>query len=270
VESDQELETGYGTSTPSGDNLCNDYAQALATGFVELATARGERTAVEDPAVAMSDGSSPSPFGNVVVVRRPVAAADWPALSERVHAFFAGRGGGPYLVFSAWSTPDLSTLGFGRVGHPPLMYRPVGPIEGEPVTGLEVRAVADGATAQDWERTLVEAYPDPSQLPFRPGCFLPVRALDAPNWRHWVGYLDGEAVATSSAYIGAHHVDVEMISARPGVRGRGVGRVVTAAATLAAPDRPAMLVSSDAGRSVYARLGYVPILRFTLWIGHRR
>jgi len=86
----------------------------------------------------------------------------------------------------------------------------------------------------------------------------------------WVGYLDGEPVATSAAYVGPHHVDVEMISARPEVRGRGVGRAVTAAATLAAPDLPAMLISSDDGRPVYARLGYVPILRFTLWIGHRR
>ena len=92
----------------------------------------------------------------------------------------------------------------------------------------------------------------------------------APGWHHWVGYLDGVAVATSSAYVGPHHIDVEMISARPEVRGRGVGRAMTAAATVVAPDRPAMLISSDDGRSVYVRLGYVPILRFTLWAGHRR
>jgi len=48
-----------------------------------------------------------------------------------------------------------------------------------------------------------------------------------------------------------------MISARPEVRGRGVGRAVTAAATVVAPDRPAMLISSDDGRPVYERLGYV-------------
>jgi GNAT superfamily N-acetyltransferase len=270
METDRDVETGYGVATPAGDNLCNDYAQGLAFAYVELATARGERTVVDDPVVAMTDGSSPSPFGNVVVLRRPVPDTDWPALAERVHGFFSGRGGGPFLTFTAWSTPDLSALGFGRVGHPPLMYRPPAPLDDEPVAGLEVRPVADEPTAQDWERTLVEAYPDPAQLPFRPGRFLPLRALDAPSWRHWVGYLDGEAVATSSAYIGPHHVDVEMISARPEVRGRGVGRAVTAAATLAAPDRPAMLISSDDGRPVYTRLGYVSILRFTMWLGHRQ
>jgi hypothetical protein len=30
-----------------------------------------------------------------------------------------------------------------------------------------------------------------------------------------------------------------------------------------------MLISSDAGRSVYERLGYLPLLRFSLWAGHR-
>ncbi len=30
-----------------------------------------------------------------------------------------------------------------------------------------------------------------------------------------------------------------------------------------------MLISSDPGRSVYERLGYLPLLRFSLWAGHR-
>jgi GNAT superfamily N-acetyltransferase len=269
METDEELETGYGAGAPSGDNLCNDYARGLADGFMGLAAARGERVVGDDPEVAMSDGGSPSLFGNVVVVRRPVADAAWPALAARIHDFYDGRPGGPGMVFSAWPTPDLSAHRFGRVGHPPLLFRPIGPIDDEPVVGLEVREVTDDATAVDWERTLVEAYPDPSLQPFLAGCFLPPGSLDAPGWRHWVGYLDGVAVATSSAYVGPHHVDVEMISARPEVRGRGVGRALTAVATVAAPDLPAMLISSDAGRPVYERLGYLPLLRFTLWAVHR-
>ncbi len=30
-----------------------------------------------------------------------------------------------------------------------------------------------------------------------------------------------------------------------------------------------MLISSDDGRGVYEGLGYTPLLRFTLWAGHR-
>jgi hypothetical protein len=157
------------------------------------------------------------------------------------------------------------------------MYRGVGPIGDEPVPGLEVRPVADEATAGDWKRTLVEAYPGPDAAALR------TRLLPA-------GLCAGRAglAATSTAppsqrrraFIGPHHVDVEMISADPRVdavprhpragRGRSVGRAVTVAATLASAELPAMLVSSDDGRPVYARLGYVPVLRFTMWMGHRQ
>lgn len=44
---------------------------------------------------------------------------------------------------------------------------------------------------------------------------------------------------------------------------------MTAHATLAAPNLPAVLIASDLGRPVYERLGYRPLLRYTLWAGHR-
>ena len=126
------------------------------------------------------------------------------------------------------------------------------------------------AEPEDWELAFVRGYPEPALEPFRAGCFLPVEALAAPRWLHWVGYVDGSPMATASAYVGDHHVDVEFISTLPEARGRGIGRTMTATATHAAADRPAMLISSDDGRAVYERLGYLPLLRFTLWAGHRR
>jgi hypothetical protein len=32
METDEELEAGYGAATPAGDKLCNDDAQGLAEG----------------------------------------------------------------------------------------------------------------------------------------------------------------------------------------------------------------------------------------------
>lgn len=269
METDEELETGYGRGAPPGDNLCNDYVQGMADAYGALAEARGDRREDDDLAMAADSGTG-SLFGNGVVLRRPVGAAEWPAVAERLHGFYAGRPGGDFLVFSAWPTPDLRPLGFGLVGHPPLMLRPAGPVADEPVAGLEVAEVDGPEAAVAWERTLVDGYPDPGLQPHVPGCVLPERALAAPGWRHWVGYLGGEPVATSSAFVGPHHVEVEFISTMPQARGRGVGRAVTVAATLAAPDLPALLISSDLGNGVYRRLGYQPLLRFTLWAGHRR
>jgi hypothetical protein len=269
METDEVLETGYGRAAPPGDNLCNDYAAGIADAFLSLAAARGDRIADDDSDMALADGASASLFGNVAVMRGPVDGAAWPAAAERMHRFFGGHRGADFIVFSAWPTPDLTAHGFGRIGHPPLMFRPAGPIDEHTVDGLELRPVTDSATALDWESAFVRGYPEPALEPLRPGCLLPSPADAPPRWRHWVGYLDGSPVATSSAYVGDHHVDVEFVSTLPEARGRGVGRAATAVATLAAVDRPAMLISSDDGRGVYERMGYVPMLRFTLWAGHR-
>lgn len=268
METDGPLETGYGPGAPAGDNACNDYVQGLASAYGSLARARGDRVE-EDDELLLTDRGSPTPFGNVVVVRQPLTEDGWRGAIDRIRHFYGGRTGGDCLVFSAWTTPDLRVAGFGRVGHPPLMLRPPGPVEMTPVAGLEVRLVDDEQSAEDCERVLVEGFPVPELLPFRRGTLLPPGVPEVAGWRHWVAYLDGEAVATASAYVGDHHVDVEWVATVEQARRRGGGRAVTAAATAAAPDLPAMLIASDDGRPVYERLGYRALLRFTLWIGHR-
>ena len=74
----------------------------------------------------------------------------------------------------------------------------------------------------------------------------------------------GEGVA----FVDEDVVAVEAVSTRDECRGRGYGAAITAAATASA-DAPALLVASDLGRGVYANLGYLPILRYTLWLGMR-
>lgn len=265
---DEILETGYGATAPDGDNLCNDYVRGMVRGFTRLAEARGDRVRVDD-LVACGDGGSPTVFRNFAILVRPVGADELGALATACDEFFGAAEGGPALVFSAWPTPDLVPWGFGRVGHPPLMLRmPGGPLPAPP-DGLEIVEVQDAATCVDWETVMVDGYPLPELAPATPGCLLPEPALAAPGWRHWVGYLDGRPVACSSAVVGEHHVDVENIAALEETRGRGVGRAITAVATAANPDLPAMLISSDLGRPVYERLGYRNLMRFTLWIWPR-
>ena len=270
METDERLETGYGPGTPPGDNLCNDYAQNLAVAYSSLAQARGDRVETHDElALLFVDRGSPSEFGNVVVARRPLSGGEWHRAAERLHAFYSEQDGGPFLVFSAWTTPDLTGLDFGRIGHPPLMLRVPAPVADRRIDGLEIRPVTDAASAEQWERAFVDGFPEPALQPLRPGSLLPERALDAPGWRHWTGYLEGRPVATASAYLAGTHVDVEYIATVPSARGRGIGRAMTAHATLAAPELPAMLIASDPGRPVYERLGYRPLVRYTLWAGHR-
>ena len=269
MEIDAPLETGYDPGTPVGDNACNDYVRGLAEANGALGRARGGRV-LDEGDVLLVDAGSPSPFGNVAIVRRPLSDDGWRTVLETTAGFYGGRAGGSYLVFSAWPTPDLSGRGLGRVGHPPLMLRPRGPLTVDPVSGLEIRSVGDPASARDWESVVVHGFPLPELQPFRPGCMLGAGGAGAGGWLRWVGYLDGEPMGSAAAYVTATHVDVEMVATLETARGRGVGRALTATATAAAVDRPAMLLASDPGRPVYERLGYRAILRFTLWAGDRR
>jgi hypothetical protein len=270
METDEVLESGYGPNAPRGDNLLNDFVQGEAEAFAELARARGDRVVEDDEfAVTLTDGGSPTPFGNVAVVRRPLRDDEWPAAARRMHHFYAEQTGGPFMTFCGWPTPDVRGLGFGAIGHPPLMVRPPAAVVAAAPEGFEVRRVTGSDDAAAYERTFIAGYPVPELEPHARGVVIgEAPAPDSP-WHHFLGLLDGTPVATGSAFVDEHHVHVEFISALPECRGRGIGHAITVAATLADPGRPALLIASDLGRPVYERLGYVTLSRFTLWAGHR-
>jgi hypothetical protein len=200
------------------------------------------------------------------VVLHPLAA-DAGEVVARARAFFATRPGGPFLFVSAWPTPDLTAHGLHLVGYPPLMWRPAGAPLRPPPADVEVVRVHDTATAADFERTLVDGYPIPSLQPVAAGSVLPV--FDAAGWHYFVAYVDGEPVATAASFVDATHVRVDMVATIAARRGRGYGEAVTAAATVAAPELPAVLIASDAGRPVYERMGYAALWRCTVYDGDR-
>lgn len=268
MDTDEQLETGYGTATPLDDSFCNDYQLSLADAYTALADKRGDRV-LHDAGVTLCDAASPSRFLNVAIVREPSSDAGWRVLADRVRGFFTKGSGGSFLLYSAWPTPDLATYNFACVGHPLLMIRWPAPVTVDPILCFEIRAVTDKVGAEAWESVFIESFPVRELQPFRPGSILPPPTLAAPGWQHWVGYLDGVAVATASAYVGKHHLNVENISTLERARGRGIGRCMTATATAARPDLPAMLIASDLGRPVYSRLGYQSLLHYTLWAGDR-
>jgi len=77
-------------------------------------------------------------------------------------------------------------------------------------------------------------------------------------WRHYLGRLDGEPVATTTIYLGAGVAGVYFVMTVPEVRRRGIGAAITYAALREAEAvaEYGVLGSSPAGRSVYAGLGF--------------
>jgi hypothetical protein len=264
----ERLENGTGRSTPDGDNLILDHLRAEAAAYTSITTVFGGRTH-EEPELRLrcTDMGVPTPFGATSFLDGPIATARTSDLVDALHAFYRGGTGGPFLLYSPWPIADLSGHGFSRIGYPPLMFRPIGgtaPI----ATGLRIVEARNEATLADFERTLIEAYPVPEMQPWRQGSFLCPEILDTP-WRFFVGYEHDEPVATSAAFVTDQITMVELVAARERVRGRGYGRALTAAATVVEPAKPAMLIASDLGQPVYDRLGYLPLTRYSLWLGTR-
>jgi hypothetical protein len=265
---EEHLENGHAAGTPGGDNLLLDYARGEAEAFAAVIGTVGGRVEHDhELGVHLYDSGLPTPFANVALLSRPIPESEVDAFVARLRTFFGSAAGGPYMVFSPWPIADLAPHGFAPVGHPPLMLRAPG--GSAPLAdGLHIVRVADADTLADFEQTLVEAYPVTDLQPWQRGVYLRPEALDTA-WRFFVGYQGDRAVTTAAAYVTPTVTIVELVSSRPECRGKGYGAAITAAATLTEPERPAMLVASDLGRNVYAQLGYVSILRYTLWLGLR-
>ena len=131
---------------------------------------------------------------------------------------------------------------------------------------LQIASVETADQLADFEQTLIEAYPVPEHQPWQRGSFLHPSVLGT-RWRMFVGYEGDRCVATAAAWLTDTVTIVEMVSTRDVCRGKGYGAAITAAATHAEPGRTAMLIASDLGRSVYDKLGYLPLLRYTLYVG---
>jgi len=175
------------------------------------------------------------PFFNIAVPLRPVVDASDPMLEAISEFFEPDDDDTPFLVYSATPMPWIADRGWTLMGHPPFMLRPADPAEVPTPDGLEIVEVRDAVALEQFDATMVEAYPVPElagRRTFRPGL------LDLEGWHMFLGILDGKPVGTAAAHVTSTLVDVEWISTHPRARGKRIGEALTWAATLATPSCP--------------------------------
>jgi GNAT superfamily N-acetyltransferase len=254
------LPDGWGPTTPADDTLARAGVESLADRVRHMARAL-QRPLVDDDAWVAASLAGSGMFSNAMLVTRPVA--DWGAVVDALAAL--APEGTPRLLVSPFPTPDLSPHGLVLVGHPPFMARPPGPTDPPPVAWLEIRRVTTGEDLRAFERTLIEGYPVPDMDPTALPTLFPDSYLDGSS-HAYLGLLDGHPVGAAAAHVAAGVNHVEFIAVHPSARGRGIGGALTAAATVTDPRLPAVLIASDDGRRVYEALGYLPLIRWTLWL----
>jgi hypothetical protein len=158
---------------------------------------------------------------------------------------------------AAWPLPELGRHGLNLVGHPPLMLRLPGPVPVPQPPGLRIVAVDDAKTCRDFERVLKDGF----GLPKNP--VVTDRRLLGQSLHLLVGYLDNRPITTAaqpparSKWTGWQTL--------PAQRRRGIGAAMTAAALSVEPSWPAVLLASDDGHDLYHRLGFIDLLRLTIW-----
>jgi hypothetical protein len=245
------LRNGWEADTPSADTLLLAGFRAMMERTERWARAAGGRVAHLDRAV-LADSGSGCPFVNEVLTTEPLSME----LARRAREFFpAGRG---FVLTSPRAGEDLSPAGLTPVGHPPFMVRPAGGQAPPVPDGASVEEVVDAEGLRAWGDVVAAGFGMPPVDP-------PPALLGSAH-RFWLARWEGRPVACASASTGHGVVDVEAVATLPGYRGRGLGEAVTWAAALADPGLPSVLLSSDPGRPVYERMGYLAVVRATMWM----
>ena len=97
-------------------------------------------------------------MANSVTLLRPLEDEAAQELTFRLDAFFA-ESGSPWVMWSAWPTPDLEPLGYQPVGHPPLMVRAPGTKRRPMPDSLRIIEVSDPDMLTRFDRVFIEWYP---------------------------------------------------------------------------------------------------------------
>jgi GNAT superfamily N-acetyltransferase len=126
------------------------------------------------------------------------------------------------------------------------------------VDRLEMIRVQDDETLKTWADTVGLGFTAPElSSPF--GDLERSLGILAPSYQRYLGYLDGQPVATTALLLGTKVAGIYCVATVPSARKQGIGAVITQHALVEAKRMgysTAVLQASGMGRPVYSRLGF--------------
>lgn len=234
----------------------------------------GQRGVTSEPRYFRLLSGEAHPLGNCAVMP---AGANLSDVREAV-APLAGLGLPSAVIFAATRAPDgdvancLSELGYAPPGAIPAMAVDIDRLKATALPdGYELVRVGSGAESDEWVRQLATGYGLPIGVAqyFAPKAFhADTTSGDAPLQFFAIRHR-GAIVATSMCYLANGLAGIYSVATLPEHRRKGLGEHATAEPLRQAAQfgyRVGILQSSEAGHSVYCRLGFVDVGRIPIFI----
>ncbi len=217
----------------------------------------------------------PTPLFNCVLLS-DAGAADVQATADAVRAKIDARG-----VPAMWwvgpqagqddVAPRLERIGLAPTGEVPGMALDLALLDDahEALPGFTVERVQGTVMQALWGHTagIGTGFPDEASA-----ALAQVEAtLHDPEYlaqRRYIGYLDGQPVATSALVLAGGVAGIYAVATMPAARRRGIGRLMTVLPLLEARRegyRSGILQSSAVGYPVYKALGFEEVSRYRLY-----
>ncbi len=263
------LVTGWEPWLGLDDSLHRRFVHAYAASLWHP-VARLGGTVVHDDGWVVHDLRRPAAFENGATLLRPPDHDGWGRLLDELEDLLDVPHGGRVWLWSPWPTPDLAHRGWELAGHPPVMLRPAGPLPADVrPSALTVRPVTTTAELAAWQAVVAVGYPLEGLATVPAPCWLGDEVLDDRTHRRWLAW-DGDVAVAAGANQVAHGLNVLAMGATlPAARGRGAWTALARTRIDAAAGMASASLFSDHSRPLAQRLGYVPLLRWTLWTRSR-
>jgi hypothetical protein len=264
---DPILRAGWEPDVPVEDSLLRRFIVNWTLSIEANGVPIGGRVLRRDD-VAAVDVGRPSFGANVATLTAPVFPAEVKEVATALDDFYEfsiGTYTGTAFLFSPWPTPDLQPYGWKLMGYEPLMLRPAGGDAPSLPDGLRVEEVKDEIGLREFERAILGGFESEDLEAQGAGALFGDAILTDDRFRIWVGWEGDNPVTAASTFVEAGINDVTLVGTVPSARRRGYGAALTLIASLAEPSLPALLLSTDQGRPVYERIGYLPLFRFAVW-----
>lgn len=261
-----------GASFPALSDLsASEVAEVIEANMAEFLLALGRAGGGEErnePHIHWTIGGSPIVYHNCVVrtdLTPDQAGAEIAAVIAR---FRAHRVPGSWHIGPSTRPADLRDrllargfTGCGPGGEPGMAVdlHAVDEVSAPP-EGLAIERVHDAPSLAAWAHVLSLGFGEGEREAFWVrDMYARIGMGDDVPWRHYLGRLAGEAVATASVFFAAGVTGLYFISTAPEYRRRGIGGAITLEALRQARAlgyRTAVLGASGLGYPVYRRLGF--------------